>query len=374
MDSILSIVPYRVLPATTGGHLGIVDLHHNLGSFCNDHMVSTVDNADESNYNFRIHRIFPATPKRYIPYAQYDAIKKIALSNNARYIYCDHPYMGFTAIKLSNALGISWFMRSHNIESERFKTLGKPWWRVMRWFERYMMRKADGVFFVTPEDAQWAITNYKLQASKAHVIPYGTVLSGIPGADAHNSAKLKLATALGINGDVPWLYFLGAHNYQPNSDAVKYILDEIVPRLDAIGFKYELLLAGKGLSEDLQDRINHLPNGRYLGFVPDLNDFLNACDIMLNPVMTGGGIKTKAVEALGYNKIVVSSVAGAAGLMPSVSGNNLHITADYDWDAFANKIIEAASVKPSVPHSFYNTYNWTKIAEKAIGIMQAAKA
>ena len=92
---------------------------------------------------------------------------------------------------------------------------------------------------------------------------------------------------------------------------------------------------------------------------------------MLNPVMTGGGIKTKAVEALGYNKTVVSSAIGAAGLVPEVCGDNLHITPDYDWDAFTRKVLANMHKQPAIPDSFYDMYNWDKIAINVLNIMQA---
>lgn len=370
MDSLLSIVPYRVIPVSTGGQLSIVDLHHHMGMYCHDNMVSTSNNDDESKYSFKIHRVFPPVIKRYLPYYKYNAIKKIAKDNNVKYICCDHPYMGLTAIRLSKELGVPWFLRSHNIESERFKTLGKVWWPVMRRFESYMMHKSDGVFFITQEDGEWAAKHYKLDKAKCHTILHGTILSTAPAKDAHAKAKQLLAGELNLDADVPWLYFLGALDYKPNHDAIVYILDEILPRLDKHGIKYQLLLAGKGLSEELKNRIAQMPNGKYVGFVKDLNDFLNACNIMLNPVMTGGGIKTKAVEALGYNKIVISSAIGAAGLIPAVCGNNLHVTPDYDWDAFSQKLIDSITITPAIPQEFYNTYTWSRIAEKAVGIMK----
>ncbi|MBS1773499.1 MAG: glycosyltransferase family 4 protein [Bacteroidetes bacterium] len=366
--NLISIVPYKILPPTSGGHLGIVDLHNHLGKLCNDIIIGTADNTSEAGYSFSIEKVFPPTSKRYLPRFALNKIVATAKANKANAIYCDHPYMAFTAIALSKQLGIPWFMRSHNIESERFRTLGKSWWPIMKWFEGYTMSKANGVFFITPEDVEWAKTNYKLDAKKCHLVTYGTNLSQIP--SGHDIAKQQLAQELNISNDTPLLYFLGALNYQPNIEAVQYILNEIMPRLDKKGIQYQMLIAGKGLSQELQDKIKATGNVRYMGFIPVLETFLNGCDIMLNPVMIGGGIKTKAVEALGYNKIVVSSAIGAAGLIPSVCGTNLHITPDHDWDAFANKVEKVINNKPSIPASFYETYYWGNITAKALQIMK----
>ena len=91
---------------------------------------------------------------------------------------------------------------------------------------------------------------------------------------------------------------------------------------------------------------------------------------MLNPVLSGGGIKTKAVEALAYNKHVISTKSGALGLSPNVCGSNLHIIADNDWDNFTKAIIEASKNPRAIPPSFYEQYYWGNIASNMLAIMQ----
>jgi glycosyltransferase involved in cell wall biosynthesis len=131
------------------------------------------------------------------------------------------------------------------------------------------------------------------------------------------------------------------------------------------------LIAGKGLPEPLQNTIKQT-NGqiRYMGFISDLDAFLKACDIMLNPVLLGGGIKTKAVEALGYDKVVISTHTGAAGILPEVCGDNLHITEDGNWQAFTDAIISHIGQQPHISASFYDTYYWGNIAKKILAVMQ----
>ena len=370
--NILSIVPYSILPAQSGGKLTIRELHHYLGKICIDNVAGTTDNEDNTQYSFRLHKVLSDSKLRYLPYSGTAKLYKLAKDNDVKYVHTEHHYMGYTAMAVAKKLGVPWFIRSHNIESERFRSIGKSWWPIMRWFEKSMMQQANGIFFITREDADWAIKNYGISAAKCHVLPHGTPLAAKP---VHNAnAKAEIAQTLHIPTDVPWLYFLGALDYQPNKEALTHILNDIVPLLNAKGLKYQLLIAGKGLSNELTVQINATDNIHYMGFVPDLDTFLHACDVMLNPVMTGGGIKTKAVEALGYNKIVVSSQAGAAGLIPSVCGNNLQIVKDYDWKVFADAVTNCTSNQPSIPDSFYDTYNWDKIAANVLAIMQSTKA
>lgn len=365
--SILSIAPYTILPANTGGRLGIARFHHYLGQLVPNHLVSTAGNTRHS-FSFTLHKLFPDKPVRYLPRYGLQKIIRLAKETGSTHIICEHPYMAFTAVALSQKLGIPWYLHTHNIESQRFKTLGKKWWFILAQYEKYAMQKANGIFFVTKEDAECAIKEFGISSNKCHVIPYGCDLAQVP--LAADNAKQLLAGTYGLNTSVPWLYFLGLLDYQPNAEAVSYILDEVKPRMDKAGIECEILLAGKGLSETLISKVNAAPNVHYLGFVPDLSDFLHACDIMLNPVITGGGIKTKAVEALAYNKIVVSSLSGAAGIEPSVCGNNLFISPDYDWDAFTGHIKTALHTQAHIPESFYHTYYWGNVAKKALDIIR----
>jgi len=299
-------------------------------------------------------------------------MEAIARQYGADYIFCDHPYMAFSAITLSKKLGIPWFMRSHNIESDRFRTLGKPWWKLMHWFEKYAMKKADGIFFVTPEDLQWSIDHFGLSPQRCHFMPFGTETDHAP--TGRQEAKRTFAAENNLDPNIPWLYTLGTMNYGPNIKAVEYILDEIMPRLDKAGAKYQVLVAGRGLPQNVQDRIT-ASGGimKYMGFIPVLHTMLNACDIMLNPLILGGGIKTKAVEALCYNKIVVSTKSGAAGVLPSVCGDNLVIVDDSDWDGFANSILTRLHSQPQIPKSFFDTYYWGNVAKNILAVMQSTK-
>lgn len=368
LHSILTIAPYRILPANSGGRLGIVMPHHFLAQRCEDHVVSTADNPDNDEYAFTLHKLLGTGAKRYIPYAGMQALLEVAHRHRVQAVICEHPYMALTVMKLAKRLGVPWYLRSHNIESDRFRTLGKKWWPVMARYEGYAMRKATGNFFVTPEDADWAVRHYRVDPSRCHHIPYGSLLSTPPGG--HAEAKTAMAAETGLDPHIPWLYFLGTLDYLPNTDAVRYILDEIMPRLQKAGLPCQVLIAGKGLPETLQEQIRQSGGKvRYMGFVPDLDVFLKACDVMLNPVLTGGGIKTKAVEAIGYGKVVVSSHSGALGIPPAVCGGNLYISGDHDWDAFCADVIRQSARSSIPPPAFYDMFYWGNIADKIVSII-----
>jgi hypothetical protein len=366
--SILAIAPYRILPATGGGHAAILHLHNYLGKLCSDQLVSTKDNDNAHAYGFDMHRMFATNPGRYLPYANRQELVGLGRKYDVKSIICEHPYMAITANAVAKKLKVPWYLRAHNIESERFRSLGKVWWGMLAKYEQWAMQKAKGTFFLTQEDADWAVGNYGIESNKCYFLPFGCILNKRP--EGKEEARKALAELWNIDAGKKWIYFLGSLDYKPNEEAVQHIVNEITPLLREQLDGYQILIGGKGLNHHLQEQIRVYSDIQYVGFIPDLHDFLNACDVMINPVMKGGGVKTKAVEALGYNKIVVSSQSGAAGLIPSVCGENLHITADEDWSGFCGKIVQATKQTTNIPDVFYETYYWGNIAQKAIDIMQ----
>jgi len=369
---LLTIAPYQILPPKSGGQMSIVTMADSLGRYCNNQVISTMNNASSENYSFTLHPIFPDKFFRYIPFFGLQKVYDQAKKYNSTHLFCEHPYMMPLCVRLSKILGIPWILRSQNIEAERFKNLGKIWWPIFRYFERYAMRHADAVLFITPEDQDYAIHNYQLSASKCHFIPYGTHRFSVPTGQLE--CKSKIGASLGLDTSIPWLYFLGAQDYRPNIEGVEHILNEIYPRLSKLGFRCEIIIAGKGLPLSLQSRIKNSGNHiRYIGFVDDLDTFITACDLMLNTLTSGGGIKTKAIEALAYNKVVVSTTNAAAGLNPEVCGQNLIITPDFDWEEFVTAILSFHNIQPDIPATFYQQYNLDAIAQRLINTIIGIK-
>ncbi len=98
------------------------------------------------------------------------------------------------------------------------------------------------------------------------------------------------------------------------------------------GFKYKIVICGKGLPNEMNNLKSYAnKNIIYAGFVDDITAYFKAADIMLNPVLSGGGVKTKMIEAIAFGATVVASKTGAAGIERSVCGNKLSIVDDNDW-------------------------------------------
>lgn len=333
-------------------------------------MISTKNNAFPHESNISFLPLLSNSRSRYINPFLIFSLKKIIQKKGLTHLIIEHPYYGWLGILLKWSCNIKLVLRSHNIESLRFKSTGKWWWRILFQYEKRTHRKADINFFITDEDRNFAINKFKLDPSKCHMITYGFELNKIPSPDERDAAKKTLQRIHKIDPSEKIFFFNGTLDYKPNLDAVNIILNELNPRLQQnTSFKYKIIICGKNLPESYDElkafQSNHII---YAGFVDDISPYFKGADGFLNPMTDGGGIKTKLVEALGYNLSCISTTNGAIGVSESITGNKLKILPNNDWENFTNAIFEA-DTSENIPALFFNHFYWGNITEKAAGIL-----
>ena len=365
---LLSIIPYPFLPPNNGGRICIEQTHIYLGKQCEETLLCTQNNNIAPNTPFHIVEQIPNGKIRYAPFLITWKIYKAAKQEQADALLCEHPYMAPSVWLAAIMLKIPWFIRSHNIEATRFQSLGKIWWPLLFAFEKWAHKKAAASFFITQEDAQFAVEKYNLKPNQIAHAPFGTALQKAPLKNADR--KTTFCSAYHIDASQPILYFLGALDYRPNEEAVENIIHEIYPRLLQQNFQGTILIIGKGLNPYLQAAIKASKHIRYVGFVNSLSDLFHAADVMINPMQTGGGIKTKVIEALANNIKVVSTENGANGIYKDKIGEQLQIVEDLDWEHFSKAIHYHLSIATATKEDFYAYYNWEAITKNMLAIMK----
>ena len=106
------------------------------------------------------------------------------------------------------------------------------------------------------------------------------------------------------------------------------------------------------------------------GFVESIEPYFTGADVFINPVMDGGGIKTKLVEALGYNCNAVSTSVGAIGIDPSLANHKLFITEKDNWELFAKQTVEASNLNTTITSEFYQHFYWGYSTKKAAAFIR----
>ena len=165
----------------------------------------------------------------------------------------------------------------------------------MRRFERSAWRRYDLLLPITHKDA--ALVNKLDLPNKLIVTPFGIDTSKIV-----SGAKNEKWVA----------YHLGAMDWIPNRDSIRWFVTKVWPRIHKALPKFEFYFAGR----HMQSEMNALAgNGVYcMNEVPSAEEFIADKKILIVPLMSGSGIRVKILEAMAAGKIVITTLHGIKGI------------------------------------------------------------
>ncbi|MBS1918402.1 MAG: glycosyltransferase family 4 protein [Bacteroidetes bacterium] len=364
MATIISIISYPFLPAKSGGQKGVALFNKYFSRYHKLICVTTKKNNPLIAEGYEVQNILSDSAIRYINIFYFFKLRKIIRQNNATHILLEHPYYGWLGVLLRKFCRVKLVVHSHNIESLRWKSLGKWWWKILWYYERFTHRNADYNFFIHENDKRYATDVFGIHGDKCIIVTYGIEWNNIPSKEDVISARQQLRNLHSISVGEKILLFNGAFNYKPNLDALKKIFDIINPVLQQKNnFRYRILICGIGIPEEIMQ--SSYPNITIVGFVDDVSLYFKGTDVFLNPVTEGGGIKTKLVEALGYNANAVSTENGAIGIDTGYCNGKLMVSENEDWQMFADLIVKASTYTADITTTYFEHFFWGNTTKKA---------
>ena len=128
MTRILSIVPYKIFPAITGGQKAISLFNSYLAKEVELICISVKANDPSYAKGYQLLNILSDGPTRYINLFYIFRIVKYIRKYKPDYILLEHPYYGWLGVAVKQLTGTRLIIRSHNIESLRWKMLVYWWW------------------------------------------------------------------------------------------------------------------------------------------------------------------------------------------------------------------------------------------------------
>ena len=200
-------------------------------------------------------------------------------------------------------------LRAHNLEHTIWKMLAgrerNPLKRLylrdmaarLEQFERRHLPQFDAVAAITDEDAQ------RLRAlgcpEPVVFIPAGADLSRFQPEPA-------------IRPKPRTLFMIGSLNWLPNLEGLHWLLREVWPTIHAEMPDVELHVAGSGTPEEL---LQPRSDGVVIhGFVDSAPAFMQQYELMLVPLLSGGGMRIKIIEGMALGKAILSTTLGAEGI------------------------------------------------------------
>jgi polysaccharide biosynthesis protein PslH len=200
-------------------------------------------------------------------------------------------------------------LRSHNLEHviQQRIALGernifkRPYRQFLaKQLERYEMEvldRVDGVAAISPADADHF-------EGHGRNIPVTTIPFGIDPAD-YPVPTTNAAISLSF-------FHLGSMDWQPNDEGIRWLLNNVWPKVYELRPQARLFLAGNKMPEDLLAL--SLPNVEIVGRVPDAVAYMQQHPVMVVPLFSGGGMRVKIIEGMAMARAVISTPIGAEGI------------------------------------------------------------
>ncbi len=368
MSEFLSIIWYKVLPAKYGGQKGIARFNHYLGKKVNLTAICSADNhtADPLSYS-----ILPQLPVSKIQFFN-PGVRKMIKDNLAKHPYThvilEHPYHAWLG-KYKSKFNFRLIVHAHNIEYHRMQQRKKWWWPWVKYTEGKAFSYADFILFKTENDKLLAQQIFKVPERKCVSVPYGIEVKESPEAASVIRIKELIRAKHQILPGEKILLFAGTPDYEPNLIALENIISKVLPALRLrAAFRFKILICGHQQPATIE-KFKSEKEMIFTGFVDSIDEYMQAADVFINPVLLGSGIQTKNIDAIANGLSVAATKFAATGLPAYLTGNKLMVSNNEDWDQFAQNIIQLCQNPYPTPLQFYTDFYWGNIIDRTLSIV-----
>lgn len=209
-------------------------------------------------------------------------------------------------IKQNSKAHISY--RAHNVEYEIWDRLSlnsdhvlkKLYYKILakqvKSFEATQIVKADSVIAISARDEK--MIHHLCKSPKSYVAPACINTQGIQVDRTHTQYNS--------------LFFLGALDWLPNKEGLIWFIELVWPNIIRQLPNTMLYIAGRNTPDEIRKY-----NGtsiKVIGEVEDVSTYMNQHQIMIVPLLSGGGMRIKIIEAMLFGKCILSTTIGAEGI------------------------------------------------------------
>ncbi|MBN2893370.1 MAG: glycosyltransferase family 4 protein [Bacteroidales bacterium] len=235
-----------------------------------------------------------------------------------------------TVRKFSNAL-ISY--RSHNIEHEIWqRTLDQTKGFFKRFYVKILTKrlKKFELSFINSYDLIVPITNRDSEKFEEFgnkkpslTIPTGVIIENYKSTE--------------ILPEKNSVFHIGALDWSPNQEGLLWFIDNCWPIVIAQKPEVKFYIAGRNAPKWFISKMKLQKNIVFVGEVDDAQQFINSKQIMIVPLLSGGGMRIKIIEGMALAKAIVTTSIGIEGIP---ANNNEQVVIEDNSEQFAQRIIE----------------------------------
>ena len=222
--------------------------------------------------------------------------------------------------------------------------------------EYALLDRADAVVVFNEEDKMY-LDNLK---TLVHVSPFGIPSELMQKKEISNAFKKFL--------------FIGGEFHYPNKEGLEWFLNTIyIPNLEKIVWPINII--GEWSKSFINNYQSFSDKIIFCGFVPDLNPYYEE-SVMIVPILSGSGIRTKILTALANKIPVVATEFACEGLIFTDKSNN-HVSLFNNESEFLNIFLNNLNddfLTKQVNHGFdfyNNSFRVNKLISQRIEIFES---
>jgi glycosyltransferase involved in cell wall biosynthesis len=262
-------------------------------------------------------------------------LKTLVLSkrNNVSLVFSENSYLSLAGGFAARIRQIPLVWDNHGNVKLYAESLGKSRSFIVGnvLLERVLENLAAKVFVVSSKDMD-TYQKMGFDPTKFVVIPISADMTAV---DRNKSSREEARAKLNARASERIVLFFGTLKYDPNLEAVEYLVDEVYPKVRERYPDVRFYIAGGGkYPGELPDGVIHLG---FVPFDPDLCTWLYAADVGVAPLWRGVGVLTKVVDMLSSGMAVVLTPLAKEGMPELEHGRNCLIGASRS--SFADELV-----------------------------------
>lgn len=298
-------------------------------------------------FGFSLLKHLPYSSAKYYSREYITLVKALLANTDFDAIVIDHSQLGWVLKWIDKPHPV--IFTAHNIEHEIYlqhlHQAGNPLskWvyqreaRLIRAMEDELANRAREVWTLTQHDTDYFSGVKKTEGMVRTV--------SLPSGFAKPQDKpVEKTVDIGLIGSWPW---------KPNQEGLRWFLEAVYPLLPA---DVSIQVAGRG-ADWLVDKY---PNLTYRGFVPDAQEFMAAARVVAIPMLSGGGIQIKTLDAIAAGSLIVATPVALRGIADPPST----VQIAEQPEAFA-RLLMAAICSPRMQQALDQAQRWYRARQHA---------
>jgi polysaccharide biosynthesis protein PslH len=244
--------------------------------------------------------------KRFIDEKFEIKIKELLETNVFDYIILESAFLMSYIHAIRKHSDAKVILRAHNVEyriwrqhARKEKSFLKRYFykklaNDLKRFELSYINLMDGVFCISEQDREF----FRRRAVKTPTIVVPVFM------EVNNNHEVDYS-----NNDY---HFVGSMSWKPNSDAVKWIINQIAPKLQRILPDVKIHIAGSAMPKSMKEK--KIKNIVFHGKVNNMSEFMTQHGTLIVPLKSGSGVRIKILEALSIGTPIISTEKGKEGI------------------------------------------------------------